>query len=121
MTSTFDELSLLISDHPFDTVTLSETRLKNNQLLLNHVSIPGYVPTYRNRDVCKGGGLGTYIEESVQIKRRTYIKNLESEFEYLWLEFPWKNKYNKLLIGTIYRSELILDTKVWPVKFDYVL
>ena len=42
MTSTFDELSLLISDYPFDNVTLSETWLKNNQLLLNHVSIPSY-------------------------------------------------------------------------------
>ena len=56
MTSTFHELSLLISDYPFDIVTLSETWLKNNQLLLNDVSIPSYVATYRNRDVCKGGG-----------------------------------------------------------------
>ena len=78
MTSTFHELSLLISDYPFDIVTLSETWLKNNQLLLNHVSIPGYVATYRNRDVCKGGGVGAYIKESVQFKRRTDIENLET-------------------------------------------
>ena len=44
--------------------------------------------------------------------------NLETEFEHLWLEFPRKNKNIKLLTGTIYRSELILDTKVWLDKFD---
>ena len=40
---------------------------------------------------------------------------------HLWREFPWKNKNSKLLIGTIYRSELILDTKVWLDKFDDLL
>ena len=67
--------------------------------------------------LCKGGGVGAYIKESVQFKRRPDIKNLETEFEHLWLEFPWKNKYNRLLIGTIYRSEHILDTKLWLDKF----
>ena len=38
--------------------------------------------------------------------------NLETEFEHMWLEFPGKNKISKLLIETIDRSELILDTKV---------
>ena len=112
MTSTFYELSLLISDYPFDIVALSETWLKNNHLLLNHVSIPVYVATYRIRDVSKGGGVDGYMKESVQFKRRTDIENLETEFEHLWLEFPGKNKTSKLLIGTIYRPELILDTKV---------
>lgn len=65
--------------------------------------------------------MGAYIKELDQFKRRTDIKNLETEFEHLWLEFSWKNKYSKLLIGTIYRSELILDTKVWLNKFDDLL
>ena len=121
MTSTFDELSLLISDCPFDIVTLSETWLENNQLLLNYVSIPGYATTCRNWNVCKGGRVGAHIKESVQFKRRTDIENLETEFEHLWREFPGKNKNSKLLIGTIYRSELILDTKVWLDMFDDLL
>ena len=62
--------------------------------------------------LCKGGGVGAYIKESAQFKRRPDNKNLETEFEHLWLEFPWKNKYSKLLIGTIYRSEHILETKL---------
>ena len=65
--------------------------------------------------------MGAYIKERDQFKRRTDIKNLETEFEHLWLEFSLKNKYNKLLIGTIYRSELMLDTKVWLDKFDDLL
>ena len=106
MTSTFDELSLLISDYPFDIVALSETWLKNNHLLLNHVSRPVYVATYCIRDVCKGGGVGGYMKESVQFKRRTDIENLETEFEHLWLEFPGKNKNSKLALDRHYLSTL---------------
>ena len=47
--------------------------------------------------------------------------NLETEFEHLWLEFPGKNKISQLLIETIDRSELILDTKVWLDMFDDLL
>ena len=65
--------------------------------------------------------MGVYIKERDQFKRKTGIKNLETEFEHLWLQFSWKNKYSKLLIGNIYRSELILDTKVWLDKFDDLL
>ena len=55
MTSTFDELVMLLNDYPFDVVMLSETWLKDNALLLQHVSIPGFVATYRNRQQHKGG------------------------------------------------------------------
>ena len=65
--------------------------------------------------------MGASLKERDQFKRRTDIKNLETEFEHLWLQFSWKNKYSKLLIGNIYRSELILDTKVWLDKFDDLL
>ena len=65
--------------------------------------------------------MGAYLKERDQFKRKTGIKNLETEFEHLWLQFSWKNKYSKLLIGNIYRSELILDTKVWLDKFDDLL
>ena len=65
--------------------------------------------------------MGASLKERDQFKRRTDIKNLETEFEHLWLQFSWKNKYSKLLIGTIYRSELILDTKVWLDEFDDLL
>ena len=42
MTSTIDDLLLVIRTYGFDIVTLSETWLKDNPQLLNHVSISGY-------------------------------------------------------------------------------
>ena len=64
MTSTFDDLHLVIQRYGFDVVTLSETWLKDNPQLLSHVSIPGYANKFRNRDKIKGGGIGAYIKEA---------------------------------------------------------
>ncbi len=116
MTSTFDELVMLLNDYPFDVVTLSETWLKDNALLLQHVSIPGFVATYPNRQQHKGGGVGAYIRDTLQFKRRTDIERLQPDFEHLWLEFPGKNKNSKLLVGTLYRSDLIHRTGLVVLK-----
>ena len=62
--------------------------------------------------------MAAYIKESINFKRRTDIENLESDFEHLWLEFSGKNKNSKFLLGTIYRSEKIMDTGVWLDKLD---
>ena len=43
MTSTFDQMSALITANPSDIVTLSEAQ-GPNQLLLNHASIPRLLP-----------------------------------------------------------------------------
>lgn len=99
MTSTFGALSILINDYHFDIVTLSETWLKDNPLLLQHVSMPGYQLCYNNRDKCRGGGVGAYIKESIKFKRGQDIENLQQEFEHLWLEISGKNKNSKLLLG----------------------
>ena len=65
MTSTFAEFTVLINSYNFDIITLSETWLKDNPLLLQHVSVPGYQMCYNNRNVCKGGGVGAYIKDSI--------------------------------------------------------
>lgn len=121
MTSTFDELLLVIQRYGFDMVTLSETWLKDNPELLNHVSIPGYVNEFRNRDKIKGGGVGAYIKESVKYKRRKDIESRYPELEHLWLEIQGRNKHSHLLMGTIYRSTRILDTQQWLLKFESML
>ena len=54
---------------------------------------------YKNRNVCKGGGVGAYIKDSIVFKRRKDIENLQPEFEHMWLEIPGKNKTSKLLLG----------------------
>ncbi len=121
MTSTFDELLLVIRTYGFDVVTLSETWLKDNPQLLRHVSIPGYGQEFRNREQIKGGGVGAYIKESVKYKRRKDIESKYPDLEHLWLEIQGRNKHSHLLLGTIYRSTRILDTQQWLAQMENLL
>ena len=61
MVSSFDEFHVILQEHPFDILTLSETWLKDNMNLLNYVQIPGYKFSYKNRSERRGGGVGLYI------------------------------------------------------------
>ena len=42
MVSSFDEFSVMLQEHPFEILTLSETCLKDDVNLLKYVQIPGY-------------------------------------------------------------------------------
>ena len=97
-----------------DVITLSETWFKNNPALLEYVSVRGYSAVFRNRDSIKGGGVGAYIHESIQFKRRCDIENLHPDLEYLWLELPGRNKHRKAFIGIMYRQE-----PIWSVQLPY--
>ena len=121
MTSTFNEFLVTVKQYPFDVLTLSETWLKDNRQLLEYVSIPGYNFEFRNRESIRGGGVGAYIKESVQYKRRKDIEKLKPELENLWLEFQGKNKHSKLLLGVIYRSTRILSTQEWFDRIESLL
>ena len=48
MITTFGNLLITINCYNFDVITRSETWLKDNNLLLQHVSIPGYVQAFNN-------------------------------------------------------------------------
>ena len=50
MVSSFDEFHVMLQEHPFDILTLSETWLKDDVNLLNYVQIPGYKFRYKNRN-----------------------------------------------------------------------
>jgi exonuclease III len=52
----------MIERYAFDIITMSETWLKENNLLLQRVTIPGYVHAFNNRDKIRGGGVGIYIK-----------------------------------------------------------
>ena len=80
---------------------MSETWLKENNLLLQHVTIPGYVHAFNNRDKIRGGGVGIYIKESIKFKRRQDLGKCYPTMEHLWIEIPGRNRYIKLLLGTI--------------------
>ena len=92
MTSTFDDLLLVIRTYCFDIVTLCETWLKDNPQLLNHVFISGYGHEFRNREQIRGGGVGAYIKETVKYKRRKDIESKYPDLEHLWLEIQGRNE-----------------------------
>ena len=48
----------MLMRYKFDVITLSETWLKDNALLLQHVNIPGYKVEFANRPNERGGGVG---------------------------------------------------------------
>ena len=50
MVSSFDEFIVMLQEHPFDILTLSETWLKDDVNLLNYVQIPGYKFSYKNQN-----------------------------------------------------------------------
>ena len=50
MVSSFDEFNVMLPEHPFDILTLSETLLKDDVNLLNYVQIPDYKFIYKNRN-----------------------------------------------------------------------
>ena len=83
--------------------------------------MPGYSAVFRNRESIKGGGVGAYIHESIQFKRRCDIENLHPDLEHLWLELPGRNKHSKALIGIMYRSKLILSESDWLERVDSLL
>ena len=97
---------------------MSETWLKNNPHLLNYVTIPGYSNIFRNRDDIRGGGVGVYLKDAIDFKRRTDIENIEPELEHIWLEIPGRNKHSKLLLGVMYRSERMQNFETWMDKTE---
>ena len=118
MVSTFDELTLLIKEYPYDVITMSETWLKNNPHLLNYVTIPGYSNIFRNRNDIRGKGVGVYLRDAIDFKRRTDIENIEPKLEQIWLEIPGRNKHSKLLLGVMYRSERMQNFQTWIDKTE---
>ena len=113
MAYSFDELFATINEHPFDVVTMSETWLKDNALLFQYVTIGGYCHVFRNCNKIRGGDVGPYLREGISYKRRIDIENIETNLEHLWLEIPGRNKQSKMLLGVLYRLELIQNYQTW--------
>ena len=118
--STFDNFLLAVNHYSFDISTLSKTWLKQNELLLQHVTIPGYVYAFNHRVKKKCCGVGLYVKETIQFKRRTDIEKRFPTMEHLWFEIPGRNKHSKLLLGTVYRSESVMYSD-WLDTFESLL
>jgi exonuclease III len=122
ISSTFTQFEAMLKSHEFDVITLSETWLKDNSFLLNHVQIPGYQFGFRNRDRIKGGGVGYYIKTTIKFKERKDISVLDNTIEHQWIEISHRNKNSNILIGTLYQPSSNSNEKtLWLEKFDNLL
>ena len=121
MVSTFNELLLTVNSYPPDIVALRETWLRDQPQLLDYVSIPGFVTEFRNREGIKGGGVGVYIKENINYKRRRDIEYAHPGLEHLWIEVPDRNKYGRALVGVIYDSERMLSPSDWLNSLENLL
>ena len=90
MVSTFNELLLTVNSYPLDIVALDETWPRDQPQVLDYVSIPGFVTEFRNGEGIRGGGVGVYIKENINYKRRRDIENAHPELEHLWIEVLYK-------------------------------
>ena len=120
LASTFTEFEVMLHQHRFDIITLSETWLKNNLEVIKHITIPGYKMEYNNRIHKRGGGVGLYIHENLQYKIRSDITRRDESIEHMWLEV--KGKTNPFLVAVFYQpSSNDADKQEWIQKFDSLL
>ena len=110
ISSTFTEFEKLMNTYKFDIITLSETWLKDDKNLLNHVKIPGYKPEYNHR-ATRGGGVGMYIRTEIKYKPRKDIMRFDPGIEHLWIEVKGRNKNHSYLVASVYQLKLDAASK----------
>ena len=85
------------------------------------MSIDGYATEFCHRVATKGGAVGAYLKENVTYRRRFDTEKTQPDLEHLWLELPGRNKHSKLLLGVIYRSDLLMTASYWLESFEDLL
>ena len=122
MVSSFDEFILMLQEQPFDILTLSETRLKDDVNLLNYAQIPGYKFSYKNRNERRGGGIGLYIKDSTEYKVRHDLNKIYESIEHLWIECKGNNCNKSYLLAALYQPNSDEEEKlIWREKLDTLL
>jgi len=120
LTSSFASFERMLWSYKFDIITLSETWLKDNPDLLNHVSINDYILKFNNRDKKRGGGVGMYIHKTTTAKKRDDITAQDTTIEHMWMEV--KGKHDSFLLAVMYQpSPTLADKRLWIAKLDSLL
>ena len=121
MVSSFDEFNVMLQEHPFDILTLSETWLKDDVNLLNYVRIPGYEFSYKNRNERRGGGVSLYIEDAIEYTLRHDLNEIDESIEHLWIECKGNNCNKSYLVAALYQpSSDEKEKPIWIKKLDTV-
>ena len=122
ITSTFAQFEAMLNIHQFDIITLSETWLKDNANLLSSVEIPGYNNNFRNRDRVKGGGVGYYVKNNINVKERKDLTNLDETIEHQWIEISGQKKSPNIVVGNFYQPSSKLQDKIqFLEKFETLI
>ena len=119
--SSFAEFTVFVNNYDFDIITVSETWLKNDKLMLDHVKLEGYEVVFRNREDRRGGGVAIYVKSCYKFKLRKDIMNIEPTIEHVWIELSYKNKNSGILLGACYQDNFNDTSKAeWLNKLDNV-
>ena len=100
---------------------MSEAWLKNNDLLMKHVTIPGYDMLYKNREKVRGRGVGFCISNNLKYESQKHLELRFDELEHLWVKLPGRNKKCSLLLDVLYRSPTFTNSSSWLPKFEELL
>ena len=98
MSLTIGEFQVMLYQHPFDIIKLSETWLPNDRNLLQYVQISGHNFCYRNEDERRGGGVGLNIKDTIKYKERQDLSKLDETIKYIWIDCQGKNKNKNYLL-----------------------
>ena len=92
----------MLQEHPFDILTLSETRLKDDVNLVNYVQIPDYKFSYKNQNE-RSGGVCLYTKDSIKYKVRHDLNKINESIEHLWIECKGNNCNKSYLVAALYQ------------------
>ena len=95
---------LVQSKFQFDALCISETTLKNDDVLADHEKLSGYNKYFHTNTLTSKGGVAIFIKDKFDsmCKERIDIKIKEKEFEAVWVEIDIPSSKN-IVIGCVYR------------------
>ena len=96
---------LLLLDHPFDIISITETRLHQQE---PQIDISGYDFPHTETHTLKGGA-GIYIKNTIDYDVLTNLNaSLDNVCESMFIEIKNKNKKN-FIVGSIYRHHTTIE------------
>ena len=112
----------MLQEYPFDILTLSERWLKVDVNLLNYLQIPGYKFSYKSRNDRIGGGVGSYIKNSLEYKVHHDFNKIDEFIKLLSIECKGKKCNKSYLVAALYQpSSDEKEKPIWIEKLDMLL
>ena len=122
MVSSSDEFNVMLQEHPFNILALSETWLNDDVNLLNFVKILGYKFSYKNQHERRGRGVGWYIKDSIEYKVCHDLNKIDESIEHLWVQCKGNNCNKNYLVAALYQPSSDEKEKlVWIEKLNTLL